>query len=250
MISLIANKEFRSSLLTPRAYVLAAGTLCLAGYFFFRLLIGYNESLPQIALSPDASPSLNEWVITPYFRTLQFLLVFLVPILTMQSFAEERERGTFELLATSPIKVSQLVWGKFLGVMFVLVTILILTFVFPGSLLLLADPEPLATFIGFFGVLLFALAFAALGLAVSAASPSQGVAAIAGFIVLLMLYVVDAPSVSMGGSVAKALVYASPSNRVELLMKGVIDAGDIIYFLSVIAVGLFASHRFLERERN
>ena len=250
MISLIAKKELRSALLTPRAYVLAAGMLCLSGYFFFRLLIGYNENLPQIALTPDASPSLNEWVITPYFRTLQFLLIFLVPLLTMQAFAEERERGTFELLATSPVKVSELVWGKFLGVAFILGVILLLSFIFPGSLLALADPEPVATVIGFAGVVLFAFSLAALGLAVSAASPSQGVAAIVGFIILLMYYVMDAPSMSMGGTFAKVLVYASPANRIELLMKGVFDVGDLIYFLSIIAVGLFASHRFLERERN
>ncbi len=245
----IARKEIKSSFVTPVAYVVMAGFLLISGFFFFSLLQQYNTVLQQAAMMPDVSPNLNEWVVVPFYQTLEIILIFIIPILTMRSVAEEKRQGTFELLATSPISVGEIVWGKFFGVSFVCVAMLLLGFIFPAVLIVFADPEVPPIFIGFLGMLLFSLSFVALGVAVSTTTKSQTVAGIVSLVALLLLYIIDAPAAKLGEGAAAVFRYMAPSNHSQQMLKGVLAGGDMLYFFSLIALGIFISNRVLDAGR-
>jgi ABC-2 type transport system permease protein len=177
------------------------------------------------------------------------ILVFLVPLLTMRIVAEEKRRGTFELLITSPVSVSEIVLGKFLSLSVVLVVMLLITFIFPLLLMVYGAPEVPPIMSGFVGVVLCALGFASIGMAVSSFTENQIVAGVSSMVVLLLLYVIQAPAESLGGVTAEVLRYLSPIDQVQQFLRGVISLRSLTYFLSLILIGLFLSHRALEAHR-
>lgn len=248
-IMAIARREFSSSFLTPLAYVVISGFLLLSGFFFFGLVQQFNAILMRAAMMPNISPNLNEWVIAPFFQTLEIILVFLIPILTMRAVAEERRSGTFELLMTSPVSVSELIVGKFLGVSSVVLVMLLLSFIFPLALILVADPEIMPVLVGFLGILLLAMSFTAIGVSLSAMTKSQTVAGVLSLVVLLIFYVIDMPGSYFGENVAAVLGYLAPSRHSQAMIKGVVTGADLIYFSSVILLGLFIGNRVLDAER-
>lgn len=248
-ICTVAGKEVRSTFVTPLGYVVITGFLIVSGFFFFTILQQYNSFLAQASLMRDVTPSLNEWVITPYFQTLEVILIFLVPILTMNAVAGERNQGTFELLLTSPISTGTITLGKFFGTSIVVVIMLGLSFVFPGVLLAFADPEVAPILVGFVGVILCALCFVAIGIAVSSFAKSPIVAGVISLVILLLFYIIDAPAPHVGDAGAAFLKYLAPSTHTEPLIKGVMASTDIVYFLSVVAAGLFIANRALDAER-
>ena len=245
----IALRELRSSFSTPLAYVLIAGFSLLSGFFFFSLLSNFNVQLMQTTMLPNVTPSLNEWVITPFYQTLEIVLVFLVPLITMRTIAEEKKTGTFEILITSPVSAQAIVLGKFLGAATIVVLMLLLSFLYPLVLILFADPEKLPALVGLLGMVLFALSFVAIGIAVSAFSKSQTVAGVIGLVAMLIFYVLDAPAQMIGGNVAEVLRVLAPSNHAQNMLKGVITGTDLVYFISIGWAGLFLANRALDAER-
>lgn len=249
----IAAKDIRSALVTPVAYVVFTGYLLLSAFFFFTLVQQFNSMADQAALMPNMQPNLNEWVISPFYQTMQVVIVFLVPLLTMRAIAEERSQGTYEMLATSPISVGDIVLGKFLALSTVTAIMLLFSYVFPLVLLMKGDPahppDALPVYVGMLGLLLFSLAFVSLGIAVSACTRNQTVAGVLSLVLLLVFYVIDAPSTQVGGPVAATLKYLAPAGHAELLMKGVIQGSDLVYFLSVILFGVFVANRVLDAQR-
>jgi len=245
----ITGKDVRSSFVTPVAYVAITGFVLLAGFFFFTLLQQFNSISAQAAMFKDINPNLNEFVINPYYSTMQIVLIFLVPLLTMRSFAEERGLGTFELLMTSPVSPAALVWGKFIAAGFVCLVMLLLSFIFPGMLIIYADPEIKPVLIGFFGLFLFALSFCAIGVAISSFTKSQAVAGVVSLVTLLIFYVIDAPASQLSGSLQGFFKYLAPTSHSEMFLKGVVQSSDILYFVSVILVGLFIANRVVDAQR-
>ena len=193
--------------------------------------------------------NLNQWVIEPYFKTLIILTLFLLPILTMRSFTEDKRNGTFELLMTSPIQISELVLGKYIAVALVVSVMHLFALLFPSSLIFLAQPEALPIVIGFLGLLLFSLALTAIGIAISALVKTQAVAGVLSLVVFLLLYVVNSPAEHLDSMSAQVLEYLAPSTHTELLLKGVLDSSDLIYFLSLGLFGLFLANKALETVR-
>jgi len=111
----IASRELKAGFRTPLAWVVCSGFLLLSGFFFYGRVQWFNATLQQSALLREKVPTLNEHVIAPYFQTIEIILIFLIPVLTMRAIAEERRSGTFEMMITSPVSVLELVLGKFLG---------------------------------------------------------------------------------------------------------------------------------------
>ncbi len=248
----IFRREVLSFFVSPVAYFVITGFVVLAAYFFFNLLQMYNLILQRYAMMPQMgmqAPNLNQWVIEGYFHTLLIILVFLIPVLTMRTIAEERRRGTFELLATSPLSVSEIVFGKFLGVGFVVVLMSLLVAVFPLLLVHYGNPEVSPIFSGLLGVILCALGFTSIGLAISAFTDNQVVAAVTSMVALLLLYVIHSPAESLGGTAGDVLMYLSPVMQARDPIKGVISLKTMIYFLSLISLGIFFAQRALDAQR-
>jgi ABC-2 type transport system permease protein len=194
-------------------------------------------------------PNLNQTVVEGVYQTMVIVLVFLIPLLTMRTIAEEKRRGTFELLITSPVSVSQIVVGKFLSLAGVIFVMLALSFLFPLLLIFYGNPEVPPILSGFLGVLLCSFAFASIGMAVSSFTENQIVAGVSSMVTLLLLYVIQAPAESLGGNAAEFLRYLSPVEQIQDMIHGVITLQAVTYFVSLILVGLFLSQRALDAHR-
>jgi ABC-2 type transport system permease protein len=249
----IAAKDIRSFFVSPIAYVVTTGFLLLGGWFFFNLLANFNRLL-QLYLSfrnPEAMErlNLNEFVIAPLLHNLSVVLVILIPVITMRAFAEEKRSGTYELLMTSPLSVTEIVLGKFVGAFVCVFVMLLLTGIFPAILFVYGDPEVGVVLGGFLGLLLLATAFLSVGLLTSSFTENQIIAAVSCLVSLLLFYVISWPAESVGETMGTVLRYLSLTEHFSEMVKGVIDTKDLTYFLSVIVLALFLTHRSVESLR-
>jgi ABC-2 type transport system permease protein len=249
----IAGKELRSYFVSPIAYVVLTGFLLLGGWFFFNLLARFNFllSLYTSMRNPEAMTrlNLNEFVIAPLLHNLSVVLVILVPVITMRSFAEEKRSGTYELLMTSPLSIGAIVFGKFLGAFLFALIMVLLTGVYPLILMLYGNPEIGIIVAGYLGLLLLATAFVAVGLLTSSFTENQIIAAVSCLVSLLLLYIISWPADTSGEVLGAILRYISLTEHFGELVKGVIDTRDLFYFVSVIGLSLFLTHRSVESIR-
>lgn len=249
----IAGKELRSYFVSPIAYVVITGFLLLGGWFFFNLLARFNFLL-QIYSSlrnPEAQVrlNLNEFVIAPLLHNLSVVLVILVPVITMRSFAEEKRSGTYELLMTSPLSITEVVAGKFLGSVAFLMIMIGLTAIYPLILLAYGNPELGIIASGYLGLVLLAIAFATVGMLTSSFTENQIIAAVTCLVLLLLFYVIAWPAETAGPVLGGVLKYLSLTEHFGEMVKGVIDTKDLVYFVSVILLSLFLTQRSVESVR-
>ncbi len=252
-IFLIAGKEIRSLFVSPIAYVVLTGFLLLGGWFFFNLLFRFTYLLTLYTsfqnLQGLQSLNLNEHVIAPLLHNLTIVLVIMIPIITMRTFAEEKKNGTYEMLLTSPLTVTQLVLSKFLGSLFFVLVMILLTGIYPAILLLYGNPELGILASGYLGLFLLAVVFVSVGLLTSSLTENQIVAAVTCFVILLLLYVLSWPSETAGATLGNVLKYLSVIEHFSEMVKGIIDTKNLVYFLSLILLSLFLTHRSVEASR-
>lgn len=248
----ICKRELLAFFVSPIAYFVITGFTLLVGFFFFNHLSYFAqlvEMSAMISLRGRDLPNLNQTVIEGVYHTMVVILVFLIPLLTMRTIAEEKKKGTFELLITSPVSVFQIVLGKFLSIAIVLVIMLSVNLIFPALLVKYGNPEVLPILSGFLGLVLCSLGFASIGMAVSSFTENQVVAGVISMVTLLLLYVIQAPAESLGGTAADVFRYLSPVEQLQDLLRGIITLKSITYFTSLIVIGLFLSQRALEAYR-
>lgn len=249
----IASKELRSYFVSPIAYVVLTGFLLLGGWFFFNLLARFNFLLSVYSAmqNPEAMTrlNLNEFVIAPLLHNLSVVLVILVPMITMRSFAEERRAGTYELLLTSPLTITEIVLGKFFGAFAFMLVMIGLTGIYPLLLAIYGNPEVGVMMSGYLGLMLIATAFVSVGLLTSSVTENQIIAAVSCLVVLLLLYVISWPADTAGDTLGGVLKYVSLTEHFSEMVKGVIDTKDLVYFGSVIVLALFLTQRSVESVR-
>jgi ABC-2 type transport system permease protein len=248
----ICKRELLAFFVSPIAYFVITGFTLLVGFFFFNHLSYFAQMVEMsamISLRGRDLPNLNQTVIEGVYHTMVVILVFLIPLLTMRTIAEEKKKGTFELLITSPVSVSQIVLGKFLSIAIVLIIMLSVNLIFPALLMKYGNPEVLPIVSGFLGLVLCSLGFASIGMAVSSFTENQVVAGVISMVTLLLLYVIQAPAESLGGTAADVFRYLSPVDQLQDLLRGIITLKSITYFVSLIVIGLFLSQRALEAYR-
>ncbi|MBI2986097.1 MAG: ABC transporter permease [Deltaproteobacteria bacterium] len=252
-ILIIAGKEISSLFVSPIAYVVLTGFLLLGGWFFFNLLFRFNYLLTLYTsfqnLQGIQSLNLNEHVVAPLLHNLTIVLVIMVPVITMRTFAEEKKNGTYELLLTSPLTVTQIVLGKFLASIFFIFVMILLTGIYPAILLLYGNPELGILASGYLGLLLLGVVFVSVGLLTSSLTENQIVAAVTCFVILLLLYVLSWPSESAGTTIGDLLKYLSVIEHFSEMVKGLIDTKNLVYFLSLTLLSLFLTHRSVEASR-
>jgi ABC-2 type transport system permease protein len=249
----IAGKELRSYFVSPIAYVVLTGFLLLGGWFFFNLLARFSFllSIYSAMRNPEAQMrlNLNDFVIAPLLHNLSVVLVILVPVITMRSFAEEKRSGTYELLMTSPLSITEIVAGKFLGALGFLIVMLALTGIYPIILLAYGNPEIGVIAAGYLGLLLLAIAFLTVGLLTSSFTENQIIAAVSCLVLLLLLYVISWPAETAGPVLGAVLKYVSLTEHFGEMVKGVVDTKELVYFGSVILLALFLTQRSVESVR-
>jgi len=193
--------------------------------------------------------NINEQLVRPLLANASVLCLFLVPMITMRLFAEENNRGTIELLLTSPVHDWEILLGKWLGALGMYASLLAFTGLNMIFLFAYGSPDwkPMAT--GYLGLLLQGGAMLAIGTFISTTTKNQIVAAFATFGTLLLLWVFEWVAGYEQSPWAKVMAYMSLVSHFESFAKGVIELKDVIYYVSVIFLGLFLTARSLESLR-
>ena len=220
-------KAYFSSLI---AYTVIAAFLAVSGYFFYANLVLF-------ATSAGADVRLGLWQAT--FYDMRFVLVSLMPLLTMRLFAEEKKLGTIELLFTNPLRDADIIIGKYCACVLVLVLMILLTLLYPALLAAVfsLDPAPVAA--GYLGIFLMGAACIACGMFLSSLTENQIVAAMSTVGVLLFLWFLDWNEGIASPAIVVVLHQLSFSDHFFNFIRGVIDLDDVAYYLSVIALFLF-----------
>ncbi|HJY88280.1 MAG TPA: ABC transporter permease subunit [Candidatus Acidoferrales bacterium] len=247
---IICRKELRSYFVSPIAYLLLAMFAVIMGFFFWNAL-GYfvylgMESQMRGQMFPM---NLNEQVIRPLLSNMSVIGLFLIPMITMRLFAEEKRTGTIELLATSPVRDSEVILGKWLAAVAMYGSMMLLTALNFLFLFKYGNPDwkPLA--IGYLGLLLQAGALLAIGAFISTLTKNQIIAGAATFGVCLLLWVLEWVSGYESATWAQVLSYLSVITHFESFAKGVLDSRDAIYYVTLTFLGLFFTVRSLESLR-
>jgi len=246
----VAGKELRAYFHSPIAYLVLTIYAVLCGYFFYVLMGGFvMESFRMQMNEGGAFPmSLNEMVIRPLFAGILtiILALFLMPLISMRLYAEEKRTGTIELLLTSPLTDLDVILGKFLGAMALFLIMVLMTFLYVGLLFIYGNPDAKPLLANALGFILFGAALLALGMWVSTFTKNQIIAAVVSASLFLLLYVLDWVSAFSSSAVGRVMSYMSLPTHFDNFTKGVIDSGDLVYYLSVIVLGLFLTARSVE----
>lgn len=252
-IWVLGKKEIHALFVSPIAYVVLTGFLLLGGWFFFNLLFRFSYLLTLYTSLQNVSGmqglNLNEHVITPLLHNLTIILLLMIPLITMRTFAEEKKMGTDELLLTSPLTVTQIVLGKFLGCLFFIFIMILLTGIYPAILLFYGNPELGMLASGYLGLFLLSIVFISVGLFTSSLTENQIVAAVSCFVILLLLYVLSWPAETTGAAPGGVLKYLSVVEHFSEMAKGIVDTKSLVYFLTLILLSLFLTHRCVEASR-
>ena len=249
-VGILWRKEMRSYFVSPIAYLLVTMFALVFGLMFWNIL-GYFVFVGMEAqLRGQSMPmNLNEQVIRPMLANANVIGLFMVPMITMRLFAEEKRSGTIELLTTSPVRDLEIVIGKWLAALTLYAIMLLfsaLNFLF---LFKYGNPDwkPLA--IGYLGLLLQAGALLAIGAFLSTLTSNQIIAGAATFGVCLMLWLLEWVSGYETATWAKVMAYVSVITHFQSFAKGVIDSKDAIFYLTAIFMGLFLTTRSMESLR-
>ncbi len=248
-IGYIAWKEIRTYFASPMAYVVGAAFFAITGFFFVA----------------SVSDAFSEASIRGFAAGAIFFMIFLSPALTMRLLAEEQKLGTLELLLTSPLREIEIVTGKFLAALVMLMIMIAGTLYYVLVLLIFGVPDVGPIFTGYLGMILYGSATVAIGLTASALTSNQLVALVVGAGVLTGVTVVDFIAERLSGTAEQVLNGFQLGSSFSTLdvrnfgvaegghfadfSRGIISAGDIAYYVSVTLVFLLLTVVFLEIRR-
>ncbi|MCP3688438.1 MAG: ABC transporter permease subunit [Gammaproteobacteria bacterium] len=247
MIFTIARYELKAMFLAPLAWVILGVIQLLLGYMFLAQLDNFFLLQPQLVHLQN-TPGVTDLVVAPLFQLGAIILLMVMPLVTMRSFAEEKRNRSLSLLISSPLSMTEIVLGKFLGV-FGFVTILVMMLMLMPLSLYAGTTLDTGKLVSIFLAMLLLLgAFSAIGLYLSSLTENQTIAAVSSFGVLLMLWMLDwlGQSLTAGQSVVS---YLSLLSHYQNLLEGVLNTADIVYYLLLIIGFLVLTIRQLDRER-
>jgi ABC-2 type transport system permease protein len=248
-ILVICRKEMRSYFASPIAYGLLAVFGVIAGYFFYVITAVFVQRSMESQMMGRGFPmDINEWVVRGFLSNVSVIGLFLVPMITMRLFAEEKRSGTIELLATSPIKDIEIILGKWLAALLLYCGVLLISAFDLSILFLYGKPDWKPILIGYLGLLLQGGCLLAVGTFISTTTKNQIIAGTATFAACLLLWVFDWVSYETAAW-ARVMSYLSVVTHFEPFAKGVVDTKDVVYYLSMIFLGLFLTARSLESLR-
>ena len=248
----IASKELRSYFSGPIAYIAIGLWALLYGYFFVAILqffVRQSMQMGQMGMGGPQSMNVNQQLIRPLLQNVTIMILFVMPMVTMRTYSEEKRSGTIELLLTSPITDFEIVMGKFLGAMGLYAAMLAVTLPHLAVLYLYGHPEWKPILTSYVGLALFGGCFVAVGLFISSLSKNQIVAGSVTFVIFLLLWVINWVGSFAGPTGEKLTSYLSIVDHFDDFSKGVIDTTHVIYYLSVITFGLFLTAKSVDTER-
>jgi ABC-2 type transport system permease protein len=246
----VAGKELRAYFHSPIAYLVMTVWAFLCGVIFY-LYTGavVTQAFRMQMMGGMGAPpiSLNEYIIRPMLQGfLMVVLLFLIPLITMRLYAEEKRSGTIELLLTSPLTDLQIILGKFLGALALYAVLVATTFLYIGLLFVYGNPNAKPLLAQMLGLVLYGAALLAVGTWFSTFTKNQIIAGVLSMVVFLLLYILDWPQSFSSSTVVRVMSYMSLSTHLDNFAKGVIDLGDVVYYASVVVLGIFLTARSVD----
>lgn len=230
----IAAKELRTFFDSLTAYILIIVFLGLSG--FFTWLFGSDIFL------------IGQATLQPFFSVAYWTLFFFTPALTMRMIAEENKTGTIELLLTKSVSDWEVIVGKFLACLLLIVIALALTLPYYISVWSMGPVDHGAVWCGYLGLILMSMAYISIGIFASSISNNQIVAfLLALFIGVFFLIIFEVLAGDLTGTLGEIMDYLTINNHFESISRGVIDSRDIIYFLSITFLGLVLAETALSK---
>ena len=246
----IALKELRSYFASPVAWVMLGLFALIFGVFFTAHLTAFVQQSMQSQFGGGApNLNVNQHLIRGVLANASVLVLFILPMVTMRTYSEEKRSGTVELLLTSPLTDFEIIMGKFLGAVCLYAALVAVTFVHVGLLFYYGQPDWRPLMAGYLGLLLQGSGFIAAGLFFSSTTKNQMTAGVATFVVLLTFWIIGWFTDSTGPWWSAILSYLSITQNFEDFSKGVIDTKPVIYYLSFITFWLFLTVKSLDTER-
>jgi len=225
-------KEWRIAMDTPMGYVVATAFLLASGFFF-----GNNLFL------------IGQADMRGYFSVLPLLLMFFVPAMAMRILADEQRGGTFELLATMPVRTLDIVLGKYLAVLAQVAVLLAFTLAYPASLSLLGNVDAGQAAASYLAALLLAVAYVAICLYASSLTHHAIIAYVIGFGMLLALYLIAQAAPTFSPAMQDWIAATSPLTHYQYMLRGVIGLDDVALLLATGGIFLALTWFQLERRR-
>jgi ABC-2 type transport system permease protein len=245
---IICKKELKTYLYSPVAYITTAFFLLVSGFFFYNILVYINNQSQYMAMQyGQAQPiNLNQMLYGPLFNNLSVVLMFLLPMLTMRLFAEEKRMRTEELLFTAPLGTGSIIVGKYLAALIVYAIILALTGTFSLFVFAYGTPQLAPVLTAYLGLFLMGAVFIAIGLFASSLTENQAIAAVIAFSSILLIWVISWVGESAGPSWRGVLTYLSFFEHFQNMVKGVIDTQDVVYYVSFTFMSLYLTYSIFE----
>ncbi len=227
----IAAKEFRDYFISPIAYIVISIFLVVTGWFFFSTFFLF-----------DTADMRN------FFSMLPIIFAFVIPAVTMRLFSEEMNVGSYEILLTMPVSFTDIAVGKFVAATVFSGCMLLPTLSYPIFISFIGeiDPGPVAG--GYIGAMLLSGAFCAIGIFASSLTRNQIVAFIIGAAICFTLTILDQLLFFVPSSITEIMAFLGANVHFQSISKGVIDSRDILYFLSVIFIGLFGTYIVMQEK--
>ncbi len=227
----IFKKEFRSYFVSPIAYIVIAIFLLVTGWFFFATFFLFDQA------------SLRN-----FFSLLPMIFSFVIPAITMRLVSEELNVGSYEILLTMPVTFNDVILGKFMAAVAFVAAMLIPTIAYPLTVAMLGQLDWGPVVGGYIGAILLGAAFSAIGLFASSLTRNQIVAFITAMAICFILTLIDKMLFFLPQSLLGILAYLGADFHFQNISKGIIDSRDVIYFLSVCFLGLYAAHLALQEK--
>ena len=242
MIFTIAGRELRSLFLSPLAWAILGVMQFIYAYLFLSQVETFMALQSRLA-TLDGAPGVVDIVVAPLFANAAVLLLLITPLITMRVLSEERRNRTLSLLFSAPISMTEIIVGKYLGIVSFILILIGMLALMPLSLLVGTDLDLGKLAAGLLGLTLVVSAFTAIGIYMSSLTEQPTVAAITTFGLLLLLWIIDWAGNS-GMPSSGLLGYLSILHHYEPLLKGLFSSVDVIYYLLLIVLFLgFSIHR-------
>lgn len=246
----IADKEIRSYFASPIAYIMIGLFSLLFGWFFYVYLMAFvQQSEQMMQMGGGSGTNVNQMMIRGLFQNTAVIILFVMPMITMRTYSEEKRSGTIELLLTAPITDLEIIVGKFIGALALYGAMLLVTMLYILILFKIGNPEWRPIVAGYLGLLLMGGCFLSTGLFISSLTKNQIVAGFLTFATFLMLWIINWLGESSGPTTRDVLNYLSITEHFDDFARGIIDTKHVVYYLSFITFGLFLTAKSVDSER-
>ena len=248
----IYMRELKSYFVSPIAYVVIALFLAISGIFFYLLLQNFIQTSFRVMMQAQQfnmkvpPMNINQMIIRSLFLNMSVITLFMLPMITMKLFSDEKKSGTIELLFTSPLTNWEIVLGKFFAGLSVYIIMILGTVSYVSVLFIYGNPDLMPVVSGYIGLILMGSLTIAIGTFISSLTENQIIAAVGCFGVMMILWFIGWTSSFVGPTLGAVLKYLSVMDHFGDFSKGIIDSSHFVFYLSFGFFALFLTYQAVE----